>query len=282
MAAMNSSTLLLLVLAVSLSGFAALFFVAKRMNNFGIVDIAWAGGFAPVAMFYGAFTDGFLPRRLAIATMAVLWSVRLGTYLARRVLAHHPQEDGRYVQLRRDWGPRLNVKMFWFFQAQGTLLVALSVPFLLAARNPSQSLSVLELAGVALWLIALAGETLADAQLSRFRRNPGNRGRVCEVGLWRVSRHPNYFFEWLAWVAFTVFAAASPWGWLTVYCPALMLFFLLKVTGIRYTEEQLLRSKGDAYRAYQRRTPAFVPWFPKGEIPRHAPSNHAVRPHQSS
>jgi steroid 5-alpha reductase family enzyme len=88
---MNSSTLLLLVLAVSLSGFAALFFVAKRMNNFGIVDIAWAGGFAPVAMFYGAFTDGFLPRRLANATMAVLWSVRLGTYLARRVLAHHPQ-----------------------------------------------------------------------------------------------------------------------------------------------------------------------------------------------
>jgi steroid 5-alpha reductase family enzyme len=278
---MNSSTLWLLVLAFTLSAFAVLFFVAKRMNNFGIVDIAWAGGFAPVAVIYSAFTDGFLPRRLTIATMVVLWSARLGTHLARRVLGHHPQEDGRYVQLRRDWGPRLNVKMFGFFQAQGILLVALSLPFILAAQNPSKSWHVLELAGVGLWLIALAGEALADAQLSRFRGDPANRGRVCAVGLWRVSRHPNYFFEWLVWVAFALFAAASPWGWLAIYCPVLMLLFLLKVTGIRYTEEQLLRSKGDAYRAYQRRIPAFVPWFPRREIPRLAASPHAAHPPSS-
>ena len=179
------------------------------------------------------------------------------------MLGHHPTEDGRYQQLRRDWGEQLGVKMFFFFQAQAVLLVVLTVPFLLAARNPAPGWHPLEIAGLVLWLVALGGEALADAQLARFKRDPANRGRVCAVGLWRLSRHPNYFFEWLVWIAYALFASASPWGWTTFYCPALMLYFLLVVTGIRYTEDQLLRSKGDAYRAYQRRTSAFIPWFPK-------------------
>lgn len=260
---MNHVSLLLLALAGAATAFAALFVVAKRMNNFGLVDILWSLGFFPIAVFYAWAADGDLVRRVTIATMVALWSVRLGGYLARRVLGHHPIEDGRYQQLRRDWGETLDVKMFLFFQAQAGLLVALSVPFLLVARNAAPAWLPLEIAGLSLWLVALGGEALADAQLARFKRDPANRNRVCDVGLWRFSRHPNYFFEWLVWVAFALFAAASPWGWVSVYCPALMLFFLLRVTGIRYTEGQLLRSKGEAYRAYQRRTSAFVPWFPK-------------------
>jgi steroid 5-alpha reductase family enzyme len=153
--------------------------------------------------------------------------------------------------------------MFCFFQTQAALLVLLSVPFLLAAQNAAPGWHPRELLGLVLWLLALGGEALADAQLARFKRDPRQRGRVCDVGLWRLSRHPNYFFEWLVWVAFALFASASPWGWVSAYCPALMLFFLLKVTGIRYTEDQLLRSKGEAFRKYQQRTSAFVPWFPK-------------------
>lgn len=153
--------------------------------------------------------------------------------------------------------------MFGFFQVQGVLLVVLSVPFLLACLNGQVGLSPLEYIGVVIWLMALTGESLADHQLKRFRANPANKGRVCQAGLWHYSRHPNYFFEWLVWVAFFVFAAASQWGWVTIYCPALMLFFLLKVTGIPMTEELSVKNKGDEYHAYQRSTSAFVPWFRK-------------------
>jgi steroid 5-alpha reductase family enzyme len=260
---MSPSSLLLLAFIAAATVFAALFFVARRMNNFGIVDIAWAAGFAPVAGLYAAFGDGAGWRRGLIAAMAALWSLRLGGHLARRILGHHPVEDGRYQQLRREWAGKLNSRMFLFYQAQALLLVILSLPFLLAARNPSPHWHALEIAGVGLWIVALAGETLADVQLARFKRDAANRGRVCDAGVWRLSRHPNYFFEWLVWVAFALFAAGSPWGWVAAYCPSLMLYLLLAVTGIRYTEDQLLRSKGEAYRAYQRRTSAFVPWFPK-------------------
>ena len=260
---MSSTTLLLIALAAACGGFALLFLVARRIGNFGIVDVAWSLGFAPLAAFYGHYAGGAFPRRLIITVMGVLWSLRLGGYLARRVLGHLNTEDGRYQQLRRDWAPNLGAKMARFFQFQALLLVALSVPFLLAARNPAPALYPLELVAAGLWLVALLGEALADAQLAAFKRNPANRGRVCAAGLWGWSRHPNYFCEWLVWVAFALFALASPWGWIALYAPALMLFFLLKVTGVKYTEDQLLRSKGEAYRAYQQRTSAFLPWPPR-------------------
>ena len=260
---MSTPLLLLISLCAACAAFALLFFIARRLANFGLVDLAWSLGFAPLAAFYGSYATGAPLRRAVIATMAVFWSLRLGGYLARRVLGHLAVEDGRYQQLRRDWAGNLNWKMFGFFQVQAVLLVGLSTPFLIAARNPAPGLHLLEWVGAALWLIALCGEALADLQLASFKRNSANKGLVCDTGLWRWSRHPNYFFEWLIWVAFALFALTSPWGWLALACPALMLFFLLKVTGIGYTEEQLLRSKGDAYRAYQVRTSAFVPWPPK-------------------
>ncbi|MCX6952331.1 MAG: DUF1295 domain-containing protein [Verrucomicrobia bacterium] len=198
-----------------------------------------------------------------IAALAVVWSLRLGTHLAIRVIGHHPTEDGRYVQLRQDWSANFTSKMFWFFQMQAASVVLLAAAFVLAALNPAPALHPLEYAGAALWLLAISGEALADAQLAAFKRNPANKGRVCDLGLWRYSRHPNYFFEWLIWVSFFVFALASPWGWLAVVGPASILYLLLRVTGIPMTEEQSLRSRGDAYRRYQKTTSAFVPWFPK-------------------
>ena len=134
---------------------------------------------------------------------------------------------------------------------------------MLANVDPRLHVGLAEWLGCALWLVALGGETLADRQLAAFKDDPANRGKVCDSGLWRYSRHPNYFFEWLVWVSFFLFALPSPWGWTTIFAPALMLFFLLRVTGIPYTEQQSLRSKGDAYRAYQRVTSPFIPWFPK-------------------
>ena len=260
---MNALTLVLLALGTLCGAFAALYLIARRMDNYGIVDIAWSYAFGALAAFYALAGPGWPVRRALVAALAVMWIARLGTHLCIRVLGHHPVEDGRYVQLRRDWAANFGSKMFGFFQMQAGSVVLLGVPFLVASLNPRPTLHPLEIAGAALWLVALIGEALADAQLAAFKRNPANQGRVCDTGLWRSSRHPNYFFEWLIWVAYFVFALASPWGVLALIGPASILYLLLRVTGIPMTEEQSLRSRGDAYRRYQQTTSAFVPWFPK-------------------
>ncbi len=237
--------------------------IALRTNNLGIVDIAWSFAFAPVAIFFAAITHVEPMRRWLIAGMAAAWSLRLGTHVAVRVIGHHPKEDGRYEQLRAKWGKNLKTSALIFFQFQAVSIAVLSIPFLLPCFNSRTEISVVEWAGFALWLIAVSGESLADYQLKQFKANPAGKGKVCRQGLWNCSRHPNYFFEWLIWMSFFVFALGSPWGWITVYCPALMLYFLLRVTGIPMTEKLAVETKGEEYRDYQRTTSAFVPWFPK-------------------
>ncbi len=259
------STLLLVLVATAAlcAGFAAIYAVARRMDNYGIVDIAWSYAFGALALFYAFFAQGWAPRRFLIGAIALLWSLRLGTHLTIRVIGHHPEEDGRYQEMRRRWAAHFASKMFIFFQQQAVSVVILGLPFLLIARNPATQFHPLEIIGSVLWLVAILGESTADSQLKTFKKNPAHKGTVCDVGLWAYSRHPNYFFEWCIWVAYFVFACASPWGCLSLICPAAMLYLLLRVTGIPMTEEQSLRSRGDAYRAYQKRVSAFIPWFPK-------------------
>ena len=254
---------LLAVCGFSIALMLVIWWLALKINNLGIVDIAWSAAFAPVAIFYAATTHGEPARRWLIAGMAAFWSLRLGAHLCFRVLGHHPNEDVRYAQMRVKWGKNLKTQALIFFQLQAVLIVLLSVPFLLACLNDRAEISPFEWLGLAIWLLAVGGESVADWQLKQFRANPQNRGRVCRAGLWNYSRHPNYFFEWLVWVGFFLFAWDSPGGCYTVLCPGLMLFFLLRVTGIPLTEELSVKSKGDAYREYQRTTSAFVPWFKK-------------------
>lgn len=243
--------------------FGLFFIVARRINNYGVVDIVWSYAFAALGIYYAMFGSGWSVRRAMIASMVTLWSVRLGTHLYRRVLGHHPVEDGRYAQLRKEWAANFIPKMAGFFQMQAASVVLLGVAFFIICLNRDPRLHPLEIGGAVLWLLALVGEAVADAQLAAFKRNQDNQGRVCDVGLWHFSRHPNYFFEWLVWVSYFVFALASPWGWLAAIGPVSILYLLLRVTGIPLTEEQSLRSKGEAYRHYQKTTSAFVPWFPK-------------------
>ena len=237
----------------------ALWLIQLRTRNAAIVDAGWAGGLAGLAVFYAAASDGDPIRRALVAAMGGLWGLRLALYLLFTRVVGRP-EEGRYQHLRQIWAKNLNLKFLTFFQLQALLDVLLSVPFLLPAMNARAGLSVVEQAAVALFVGALVGELAADAQLTRFKAEPASHGRVCDVGLWRYSRHPNYFFEWLIWVAFALFALSSPNGWLAVLGPALILYFLLRVTGIPATEAQALRSKGEAYRRYQETTSAFVPW----------------------
>jgi steroid 5-alpha reductase family enzyme len=265
---MMPALLLALSALAGLAGvFALLYLVARRIDNYGIVDIAWSYAFGVIALFYALLGPGWSGRRALIATLTLIWSARLGTHLHLRVMGHHPVEDGRYRQLRKDWASGFGRRMFWFFQMQAASVVLLGLAPLLAALNPAPGFHPLEWAGASLWLVAVLGEAVADHQLAAFKRDPARRAGVCDAGLWRYSRHPNYFFEWLIWVSYALFALASPHGWLALLGPAGILYLLLRVTGIPLTEEQSLRSRGDAYRRYQQTTSAFVPWFPRRAPP---------------
>lgn len=249
--------------ALALGAMALVWLASVRLRNAGIVDVAWSAMFALLAAVYAAIGDGDPARRATGAAMMILWSLRLASHLGIRIFGHLDIEDGRYAALRTSWGAKADRKMLLFFLFQGSTNVVLSLPLLLVSWNGAPFPNTVEMIAIALWLVALVGESAADAQLRRFKADPANRGRVCETGLWRHSRHPNYFFEWLVWCAFFLFALGSPWGWSTAYCPLLMLWFLYRVTGIPATEEQSLRNRGEAYRRYQQTTSAFVPWFRK-------------------
>jgi steroid 5-alpha reductase family enzyme len=252
-----------LALALMCLAFAGVFLIARRLDNYGVVDIAWSYAFGAVALLYAALAPGWGPRRWVIAAVVVLWSCRLGTYLYLRVMGHHPEEDGRYREMRTRWVTNFAWEMCKFYQIQAVSVVVLAIPFWLATHDTAPSFRVVEYAALGLFAVAQAGEALADAQLARFKAEPANRGQVCDRGLWGYSRHPNYFFVWLTWMSFALYGVGASWGWVGFIAPAAILYLLLKVTGIPLTEAQAVRTKGEAYRAYQRRVSAFLPWWPK-------------------
>jgi len=241
----------------------ATWLISIKIRNAGIVDIAWSGGFTLIAVLYFFAGTGWTPRKALITVMVSLWSLRLAIHLYRRVLGHHPKEDARYADFRKKWGVTFDSKMFGFFQIQAALLWVLTLPFFLACVNFKSEFSWLERIAVGLWVIGFCGEILADRELSQFVRNPDNRGTICQKGLWKYSRHPNYFFEWVIWVSYGVFALGQPHGVWALYCPALMLYFLIEVTGVKLSEKGSLTRKGELYREYQKTTSSFIPWFPK-------------------
>lgn len=265
---MHPLTLFLWGLLLSSVLMTATWVIAMRIRNAGIVDIAWSLGFVPLALLYRMLADGEPVRQNLVTLLTLLWSLRLGLHLWKRVMGHHPVEDGRYAAMREAVKGREGMAFFWFFQAQAVVLSLLSIPCLLIDSDPRIGLGLTDLLGALLWIGAIAGESLADRQLAAFKNNPANKGKVCTTGLWSLSRHPNYFCEWLVWVALLLMALPAPWGWTSLFAPVLMLYLLLKVTGIPYAEEQSLRSKGEAYREYQRSTPAFFPRIPRSTSPR--------------
>lgn len=237
-----------------------------RLNNAAIVDAGWGAGLGLIGIIYAVGGSGWTQRRVLIGGMTALWGFRLAAYLMKtRVIGH--EEEGRYQEIRRNWKTNIGFKFLIFFEAQALLCVILSVPFLLAAMNPSEGFEWYEIAGVAIWAISILGESLADGQLAAFKRKPESKGRTCREGLWRYSRHPNYFFEWFIWIGYALVGLGANWGWTGFVSQAFILYFLLRVTGIPATEAQAIRSRGDDYRDYQRTTSAFIPWFPK-EFPK--------------
>lgn len=251
-----------------------LWVVQYRTRDAGVVDVGWAACLGLSAAFCAITGAGDPYRRLIIGTMGAIWGMRLATHLLLDRVLTGP-EDGRYQMMREKLGGRAQPVFLLFFEAQALLVVILSAPFVLAAADPRDGPDPLDWVGLGIWLVGMVGESVADAQLKAFKRRPDSAGRVCDVGLWRYSRHPNYFFEWLMWIGYATVASASAAGWLAWSAPALILVFVLKVTGIPPTEARALRSRPEAYRRYQQTTSAFFPWFrrrlpapPLSETPR--------------
>jgi steroid 5-alpha reductase family enzyme len=237
----------------------------QRHHDASIVDVVWAFSFGPLALLYALLLRRDDVVSWLLVALVIAWSSRLGGHLYLTRIRGGRGEDGRYAAIRSRKGDRAGVWFFGFFQAQALSVLLLSLSSLAVLLDPPrwpQSAPQI-VAGSLLFLLSIGGEALADVQLARFRADPVERAakRVCRRGLWRYSRHPNYFFEWLHWLAYPVLAYGSSDAWLTWIAPPVMLFLILAVTGIPPTEAQALKSRGEAYRRYQRTTSAFVPWF---------------------
>lgn len=227
---------------------------------FAWLDFFWSASFLIVVGIYHAhhyLELGSTKFRL-IDLLYILWSLRLSSHLFSRI--HRGGEDKRYVQLKKRWKVWYGLNFFLLFQAEVVLTILLSIPLVLDYPNALTWQNYLSLA---LFCIAITGETIADKQLADFVRTNEDRSKVCTIGLWKYSRHPNYFFEWLNWVSFALYALSSTEWWYGIIPPLLMYLMLTKVTGIPQAETSSLASKREHYLRYQKETNAFFPWFPK-------------------
>jgi steroid 5-alpha reductase family enzyme len=253
----------LLGIALSLSILMALaWMVQQRTGNSGWVDTIWTFSLGLTGAGSALWPAAGAPsnaRQWLVAGLVAAWSLRLGSHIAVRTAGI--TDDPRYAAFAAEWGVDSPRKMFVFLQNQGFGSIPLVFAIFVAAHFPDARLRLQDYLGVLILLTGIAGEALADAQLKKFRNDPGNKGFVCDAGLWRWSRHPNYFFEWFCWLAYPVIAISTDyeWGWASLLAPVFMYWILVYVTGIPPLEAQMLRSRGERYRAYQSRTSAFFP-----------------------
>ncbi len=260
-----TAAIVIVVLAACLSAtMTGAWLVALRTGRSGWIDAIWSfatGGFGAAAALLPLANAEISLRQTLVAILAMLWSSRLGAHIAVRTA--HGGDDPRYKQLREEWGVSFRYRLFWFLQIQALAALALALSIMLAAHNPAPGLGFSDWIGLVVLITAVVGETIADRQLSAFRSDPRNKGKVCALGLWGISRHPNYFFEWLGWCAYAIIAidltGAHPWGWLALAGPVLMYWLLVHASGIPPLEAHMLRSRGTAFQAYQHRVNAFWP-----------------------
>jgi steroid 5-alpha reductase family enzyme len=239
--------------------------ISVRLEDASIADVCWGLGFVLLAWLYLLQSPTLTPRSWLVASLSTLWGARLSSHIFRR--NRGKEEDPRYRAMRAARGPAFWWRsLFTVFWLQGAILWFVALPLLVAvrARSPA-ALTPVDLMGVLIFAVGFAFEAVGDYQLLRFRADPSNRGKVLDRGLWRYTRHPNYFGNATLWWGLYSIAAATPGGWLTVLSPALMTFLLMRVSGVTLLEDGLKASK-PGYCGYIARTPAFFPWFPR--VPR--------------
>lgn len=238
--------------------------VSLRLKDVSIVDIAWGLGFVAVAWSTFLLTGAepvSQPSRWLLPVLTTLWGCRLSGYIAWR--NHGRPEDKRYARMRRRRGGSFWWRsLFVVFLLQGAIMWVVSLPLQVGISSATTGWSLWHGVGIALWLIGLYFESVGDLQLAAFRQNPGNHGRVLDTGLWRYTRHPNYFGDFCIWWGLYFIALSGESVWWTIISPLMMSLFLMKVSGVTLLEESLQSEKPE-YAEYQRRTSAFFPWWPR-------------------
>lgn len=256
-------SVLVATLLATLAAMALLWLVSLRLRDASIVDPFWGPGFGFVALVAFVLADGYGPRKILVIALTSIWGIRLGTYLFFR--NRGKGEDHRYRAMRERHGDRFPlVSLGTVFGLQALLLWTVSLPAQIA-QVPAEPdrLTLLDGLGALLWAVGLAFESVGDLQLARFKADPANRGKVLDTGLWRYTRHPNYFGDAVVWWGLYLPAAAVG-AWWTAIGPALMTVLLVRVSGVALLEKDIAERR-PAYRDYIRRTSAFVPLPPRGE-----------------
>ncbi len=237
-----------------------LYGVYRLMDEPSLADIGWAAGLGILCLSYFYYTDEIGIRQIVLVAAAVIWSARLVVHLFFRVRT--AMEDKRYQYLNQIWADNLARNYFIYYMFQGVATAVVSFAFAIGMLNTAP-FSGWDIAAIVLVALGIFGESWADWSLKQFRDKSEDSTEVCRLGLWRYSRHPNYFFEIITWIGFSFFAMTAPYGYVGLFSPLLIAFFTLGVTGVPPTEKQLLASKGENYREYQRTTSMIIPWFHK-------------------
>jgi len=249
-------------LAVALTVVVLVWGLSLLRRDASIIDIFWGPGFVALAWTYAVLVNGWPPRTLLTLALVSLWGLRLAAHIFWR--SRGKPEDYRYAEMRKRHGKHFWwVSLFTVFLLQGVLLWLISAPLLqsIATAEPA-GLILLDVGAAALFVLGFLFETIGDLQLARFRSDPENRGKVLQSGLWRYTRHPNYFGDAVVWWSFFLLALSTPGAVWTLFSPVLMTLLLLKVSGVGLLEKKLNRTRPE-YADYVARTNAFVPWFPK-------------------
>ncbi|WP_242915296.1 DUF1295 domain-containing protein [Brevundimonas pishanensis] len=249
------------VLAVVMT---AAFVTQQRTGQGGWADAFWSFGLGAAGVLVALYPLGGgnpSPRQWLVAALIAAWGIRLGSHIAQRAASEG--EDARYARLREEWADSFGPKMFGFLMLQAGAASVLVLGILAAARNPAPGLGVQDVAATLVFVLAIVGESTADRQLSRFKSNPANKGKICDAGLWAWSRHPNYFFEWLGWCAWPIFAINMGgdwhWGWLALIPPVYIYWLLNSVSGVPLVEAHMQRTRPEAFARYAARTSRFFP-----------------------
>ena len=236
------------------------FLVALRLRRNDVADVAWGAGFLILALVAQAAAGTISSRGLLLLGLVTIWGLRLSLHIGLR--SRGKPEDPRYRKWREEWGRHATLRAYFqVFLLQGFLTILILTPMTYVLARRSSDLTWLDALGAAVWLVGFVFETVGDLQLTRFKKDPGNRGRIITSGLWKYTRHPNYFGEVTLWWGVWLIACAVPGGWKTVFGPATITALILLVSGIPLLERKY---EGNIeFKEYQRRTSAFFPLPPK-------------------
>jgi steroid 5-alpha reductase family enzyme len=250
---MNIILIVLLYLVLQMS---FIWIIYRVLKNPSVVDASWSFGLMMSGLIYlGSMPITF--RNIVVSVLLALWALRLAGYLWYTRI-HQGHIDKRYTQLSSTWKINQSLGFFLNFQLQGFLIFIISFVFYLISTSSNSSLSLLDGVAILVVIAGVIGESIADLQLYRFKSR--EKGGVCHIGLWNYSRHPNYFFDWLTWLGFGIFAFQSNQGYLGIVSILVLYLIFTRITG-PLTERGSVQSRGQKYLDYQKQTSMFVPWF---------------------